>query len=184
MDETELLLKLVQGGQKAFYNFYKIFAPRVFRYALAILRDRYLAEEVVQETMITVWKGAKSFRGQSQVSTWIFGIARNHALRLLRRKPKSLPAEVHPEPEDLDQEERVRKALEKLPRIEREVVVLAFYQGLLYREITEILGIPEGTVKSRMFQAKHRLRKLLALGEGDPNTPKTSRENKVEEGKP
>ncbi|MGB9757625.1 MAG: RNA polymerase sigma factor [Candidatus Bipolaricaulaceae bacterium] len=171
MDDAELLFRISRGDEGSFKKFYERFAPRVFRYALTLVRDRYLAEEVVQETMVTVWKSAKNFRGHSQVSTWVFGIARNHARSLLRRAP-----EIAEEPEGLeergaepvDQGERVRKALEKLPALEREVVVLAFYQGVSYREIAEILGIPEGTVKSRMFRARKHLRELLGLESPGP----------------
>ncbi len=167
MDDAELIFRISRGDEEAFKKFYEKFAPRVFRYALTLVRDRHLAEEVVQETMVTAWKSAKKFQGRSQVSTWVFGIARNHARSLLRRTP-----EIVEEPEELEvqgagpveQGERVRKALEKLPALEREVVVLAFYQGLSYREIAEILGIPEGTVKSRMFHARKHLRELLGLG--------------------
>lgn len=173
VDEAELLAQVAYGDRQAFHKFYVCYAPRVFRYALTLVRDRDLAEEVVQETMIAVWKGAKSFRGQSQVSTWVFGIACNQARQILRRMSPSQPepegeegnAWEPKEPElPLDQAERVRWTLARLPQNEQEVVVLAFYQGFSYREIAQILGIPEGTVKSRMFQARRRLRALLVEG--------------------
>ena len=171
MDEAELLAQVARGDHQAFQQFYRLYAPRVFRYALTLVRDQFLAEEVVQETMIAVWRGAKGFRGRSQVSTWVFGIARNQAWQVLRRTPQNLS-----EPEEevvvldgvgmVEEEERVRKALTKLPPIEREVVVLAFYQGLTYRDIAAILGVPEGTVKSRMYHARKRLRELLSPDHG------------------
>ncbi len=117
MDEARLL---AHGDHQAFQKFFRLYAPRVFRYALTPVRDEFLAEEVVQEMMIAVGRGAKDFRGRSQVSTWVFGIARNQAWQVLRRTPQSLPEdeELPGEATGVEDEERVRKALEKLPRAE------------------------------------------------------------------
>lgn len=179
MEDAQLLAQVAHGDARAFQEFYARFAVRVFRYALTLVRDRHLAEEVVQETMVAVWKGAGSFRGRSQVSTWVFGIARNHALKLLHRLPAIVEEpeeeETAGEMESLDRAERVQRAVAKLPGPEREVVVLAFYQGLSYREIAEILGIPEGTVKSRMFHAKRRLRELLGGKASDAEASPSAR---------
>lgn len=165
--DGELVARVAQGDGNAFRELYGRFADRVFRYALTLLRNRHLAEEVVQETMVAVWQGAGSFAGRSQVSSWIFGIARNQAYRLLREEEKgertANEPTCAPDPADaVEQEDRVRDAVAALPPGEREVVFLAFYEGLSYREIAGLLGIPEGTVKSRMYHAKRRLAEVLS----------------------
>lgn len=166
-DDRELLARVAARDEAAFRRLYERYATRIFHYALTILRDRHLAEEVVQETMVAVWEGAGTFRGTAQASTWIFGIARNQAHSLLRRESRGgrVPEEpgILPDPaEAAEREVRVRSALGRLPPQQVEVVFLAFYEGLSYREIARILGVPEGTVKSRMYHAKQALAEVLA----------------------
>ena len=166
-EDRELLARVATRDEVAFRRLYDRYATRVFRYALTILGSQHLAEEVVQETMVAVWNGARTFRGTAQVSTWIFGIARNQAHALLRREARGARTAneplVLPDPAgQVEKVERVRSALERLPPEQREVVFFAFYEGLSYREIARILGIPEGTVKSRMYHAKRNLAEVLA----------------------
>jgi len=178
-DERELIARIADGDREAFGRFFRGYADRIYRYALTLVRDRALAEEVVQETMLAVWKGAGTFRGGGRPSTWVLGIARHKGLDKLRREGQSAKLEAeHEEPETVVDPEReaareslqnwIRAALEKLPPEQRETVVLAFYHGLSYGEIAELMGCPKGTVKSRMFYAKERLKELLKEGRWDP----------------
>jgi len=165
-DDGALLARVARGDGAAFRELYDRFADRVFRYALTLLRNRHLAEDVLQETMIAVWEGAGTFAGRSQISTWILGIARNQAYRMLRGEAKGerMANEplVFPDPTPVvEREERVQKAVAALPPEQREVVFLAFYERLPYEEIARVQGVPEGTVKSRMFHAKKRLAEEL-----------------------
>ncbi len=174
--ERGLIAQIAAGDREAWGRLFQAYAARIYRYALTLIRDRSLAEEVVQETMLAIWKSARTYASGAQPSTWILGIARHKALDKLRREWQSTQAqaeqaepdsEIEPEREVAQQllGERVRAALAKLPAEHRETVVLAFYHGLSYREIAELMGCPEGTVKSRMFYAKERLRALLELEE-------------------
>lgn len=176
-DEIAWIRQIAQGDERAFEQLFRCYAPRIFRFALGYLNDCSLAEEVVQETMIAVWKSAKHYREQSQVSSWILGIARNKALdraRARQREPELLRkkleqrASARATPEQIVQREtqiaRVRAALEKLSPEHREVLMLSFYNDLSYAEIAQILGCPEGTVKSRVYYAKEQLKKLLSEG--------------------
>lgn len=165
-DDRELVGQVARGNGRAFRALYERYADRVFRYALTLLRNRHLAEEVVQETMVAVWNGADKFEGRSQVSTWIFGIARHHAYRIGRGEVKGerVPDEEGESPDPalmVEQEVRVQRAVAGLPPDQREVVFLAFYAGLPYEEIARVQGVSEGTVKSRMFHAKKRLAEEL-----------------------
>lgn len=165
--DRELIADVASGSEEAFGQLFDLFADRVFRYAYTILRAKHLAEEVAQETMIAVWKGASKFADRSKVSTWIFGIARNQAYSLVRKeiRTKRVPdvSLVQPDPApDIHRQERVARALEKLSDDHREVVFLTFYEGLSYREIASILDVPTGTVKSRMFHARKQLGEALA----------------------
>ncbi len=162
----DLLAKVANQDSAAFQQLYDLFADRVYRYAFTILHDKHLAEEIAQETMIAVWNGANRFAGRSKASTWIFGIARNQAFTLLRKEKRAentgVPELVQADPsKQLIQHERVMTALEELSADHREVIHLTFYEGLSYGEISGILGIPSGTVKSRMFHAKQRLAEVL-----------------------
>lgn len=166
MDERQLVAQVARGDGAAFRELYERFADRVFRYAFTLLRNRHLAEDVVQETMIAVWKGAGRFEGRSQVSTWLFGIARHQAYRVHRSEAKGerIPEEKAEEPDPsvtVEREARVQRAVAELPLEQREVVFLAFYEGLPYEAIARVQGVPEGTVKSRMFHAKKRLAEVL-----------------------
>jgi len=171
-DDQGLITRIAGGDRGAFSRFFREYADRVYRYALTLVSDRALAEEVVQETMLAVWKGAERFRGGACPSTWVLGIARHKGLDKLRQEQHNAKLQAeHDEPDTVIEPERaaaqellkdrVRAALEKLPTEHRETVVLAFYQGLSYREIAELMGCPEGTVKSRMFYAKERLKEFL-----------------------
>ncbi len=176
-DEITWIRQVAQGDEGAFEKLFRCYAPRIFRFALSYLNDRSYAEEVVQETMIAVWKSAKSYKEQSQVSSWILGIARNKALdraRARQREPELLQERLdrrmsmRATPEQIvrreTQVERVRAALDRLSPEHREVIMLAFYNDLSYSEIAQILNCPEGTVKSRVYYAKEQLKKILGAG--------------------
>lgn len=169
MTGDERLLALVATQDRgAFHLLYERYADAAYRYALSILRAPHLAEEVLQETMMAVWKGAKNFRGRSKVSTWILGIARNQAHNILRKesKGKRLPAEdpsaaTHDPTRSMHVDLHVQEALETLSPQHREVMHLVFYEHLTVRETAALLEIPEGTVKSRMHHARLALAKEL-----------------------
>jgi len=161
-----LLGQVAKGDASAFHALYERHADRVFRYVLGMIRKPHLAEEVLQETMLAVWKGAGNFKGAAKVGTWILGIARNQAYNLLRREergsrlPDRQDQAADPAPA-LEREVAVSDALRTLPAAQREVLHLVYYQNLSVRETADALGIPTGTVKSRMYHARRTLSKEL-----------------------
>ena len=169
MTGDERLLALVATQDRgAFHLLYERYANAVYLYALSILRKPHLAEEVLQETMMAVWKGAESFKGRSKVMTWILGITRNQAHNILRMESKGqrLPAtdstaRTHDPTQSLHVDLCVQDALETLSPMHREVMHLVFYENLTVRETAVLLGIPAGTVKSRMHHARQTLAKEL-----------------------
>jgi RNA polymerase sigma-70 factor (ECF subfamily) len=163
----EALLRATAGqDRQAFRALYERHADRVYRFALSLVRNAHLAEEVLQETMVAVWKSAERFRGASKVTTWILGIAKNQAHSLLRREQRGtrtpeLPT-MSPDPSAIaEMTVKVQDALGTLPPQQREVLHLVFFEEMTLAEAAEVLGIPEGTVKSRMFNARKALAKEL-----------------------
>jgi len=163
----EALLQLVaQADRRAFRELYERHADRAYHFGLSIVRNPTLAEEVLQEAMLAVWNGANRFRGKSKVTTWILGIVRNLAHNLLRRESRADRTPqldlVEPDPAPtIELREQVQRALGTLPEHQREVLHLVFYEEMSVRETADVLGIPEGTVKSRMYNARKSLAKEL-----------------------
>jgi RNA polymerase sigma-70 factor (ECF subfamily) len=163
----EALLRAVgRGDRAAFRELYERHAERVFRFALSLVRAPHLAEEVLQETMVAVWKNADKFRGASKATTWILGITKNQGYGLLRREKRGerTPEDPVAEPDPAATAElcvRVEDAVATLPPHLREVLHLVFYEEMTLGEAAAVLGIPEGTVKSRMFHARKALAKVL-----------------------
>jgi len=165
-NDTQSLARVAQGDAAAFRALYERHADRVYRYALSLVRRAHLAEEVLQETMIAIWKGAHSFRGASKPTTWILGIARHQAFNLLRREDRGRrlpeePDDVRDPSREIERSEAVKVALETLPVGQRDVLHLVYYENLTVCEAADILGIPPGTVKSRMYHARRALAKEL-----------------------
>ena len=146
-------------------------------YLFKITRDGKMAEEITNDVMFEVWKGAKSFKGKSSPSSWFLGIAHNKAVNEIRRKSPELldPEEfsrvanssegVEEKIGKRDRSEQIKMALEGLSVAHRAVLELTFYQGLSYQEIAEVMNCPVNTVKTRMFYAKEELKKtLIKLG--------------------
>lgn len=165
-EDLALFTRVANGDRQAFRLLYEQHADRVFRFAMSIVRQAHLAEDVLQETMIVVWRQAKTFKGNSKVSTWILGITRNLAFNLLRKEKRGdrLPKEKsHVDPaKQAEMSVHIERALGTLPDTHREVVHLVYYEEMNLREAAEVLGIPEGTVKSRMHYARKALAKELA----------------------
>ncbi|MCK5826931.1 sigma-70 family RNA polymerase sigma factor [Candidatus Bipolaricaulota bacterium] len=167
--EERLLARVAAQDRGAFQLLYERYADAVYRYALSILRKPHLAEDVLQETMMAVWKGAKNFKGRSKVTTWMLGITRNQAHNILRKEAKGqrLPASdpttttPHNPTQSLHVDLCVQDALDMLSPNHREVMHLVFYENLTVRETAELLKIPTGTVKSRMHHARQALAKEL-----------------------
>jgi len=153
---------------------------RVYRFILRMMRDRELAEDVVNEVFLDVWLRADLFAGRSTVSTWLLGIARHKALTALgRRRTEQLDDEVAlaipdpaPDPErklmDNDRNAILRRSLDALTPEHREIIDLVYDQGMTVGEIAELLHIPLNTVKTRMFYARKRLAALVAAAEQQP----------------
>ncbi|MBR0672446.1 sigma-70 family RNA polymerase sigma factor [Neoroseomonas soli] len=162
-----------RGDREAFAALFGHFAPRVKGYLLRLGLPNAQAEELAQETMLTVWRRAEQFDPASgAAAAWIFTIARNLRIDAVRRDrlaPRlELTAEERTPPPPADaviqsaqHTERVRAALARLPAEQAEVVRLSFYDDRPHAEIERALGIPLGTVKSRLRLAMTRLRTLL-----------------------
>ena len=155
----------------ALFNFY---APRVKAYLMRLNAPDALAEELTQEVMLTVWRKAASFDPElASASTWIFRIARNRRIDAARRAAKpeldgADPSLQPPETEAPDdaahaagREGQVRAALADLPEEQVALLRMAFFDGLSHRDIADRIGVPLGTVKSRLRLAFDKLRKVL-----------------------
>jgi RNA polymerase sigma-70 factor (ECF subfamily) len=183
----DLLERIGREDQAAFRELYKAFSRKVYAYALNMLNDHARAEEIVVDTMYQVWRYPARFRGDSQFSTWLIGIARNKVLMAFRsRKPDTLHDDLDDVADSVASEEPgafealarqqrqegVRHCMDKLSKEHRECVHLVFYEGMALAEVASLQACPENTVKTRLFHARQKLKnclKLLLQREGGDN---------------
>ena len=178
--DAELILRTGDGDRGAFEALYRRYARPVFGLALRRLGDRGRAEDAVQETFASVWRGAHSYRpDRGPGGPWIYAVARNAIVD--RARARTEPAVEAPDQESnetgpAERAEaswiswRIHRALEELPANERTVIELAYWSGLSQSEVAEYLGIPLGTVKTRTRAALARLADQLEEELDGPGT--------------
>jgi RNA polymerase sigma-70 factor (ECF subfamily) len=170
--DAELLARVVDGDHDAFNEIMRTHEDRVFSVCLRIMGDREQALDATQETFLTTFRKASQFKGDSALGTWIYRIAVNTCYDQLRKQKRRRtdPMPDHIEPADYSAEEAVdsagmrheiQRALAALPPDFRSAVILADIEGLGLPEVAEVLGVPVGTVKSRVFRGRRILAKEL-----------------------
>jgi RNA polymerase sigma-70 factor (ECF subfamily) len=170
---AELMARIAQGDRAALSALYEALEKPVFRFIQSKLNDPFEAADILHDVFIDVWRSAGRFEGRSKVQTWIFGIAYRKVIDIYRKRGKQELRAEFPEQEDetIDTEmcvaasqeaEHVRICLDTLKPEHRDSINLAFYQDMTYREIAEVVGSPEGTIKTRVFHAKNLLLKCLS----------------------
>lgn len=181
--DEELLALFKQGTTEAFGALVRRYEGQLYGYLRRYLNDRELADDVFQNTFLQVYTKIHQYASDRPVRPWLYAIATNQAIDALRRQGRHPSIRLHAEVEDADEtdlpqlltlvecresgpldqlqaEERrqlVRNAVDKLPDFLRQVVILAYYQGLKYKDVADIMDIPVGTVKSRLHTALCRL---------------------------
>lgn len=172
-DDFALMRRVAAKERQAFEVLYQRYYPRLCGYLVKFLGCRALAEEVLDDVMLVVWREASRFRYQSRVSTWIFGIAYYKALKARTKTVAPAPDTPPHANATSDQEDpadtlirqethsALGHAMQALSPEQRAVVELTFYHGFSYREIAEMIGCPVNTVKTRMRYARTRLAQLL-----------------------
>jgi RNA polymerase sigma-70 factor, ECF subfamily len=165
--ELELLRQVASGNRTAFKELYLIYHRRLARFLMRMTSRHDLIEEVINDTLWTVWLKAGDFRGDSLVSTWIVGITYRRALKALRRHGAARPMlaeDVAVAPDvQLEDENRewLGQASAKLPLEQRMVMEFSYLLGHSCEEIAQIMQCPVNTVKTRMFHAREKLRRSL-----------------------
>jgi RNA polymerase sigma factor (sigma-70 family) len=168
-DEYTLLQQIAEGDTSAFEVFYKVYYPRLFRFILRITHQPDSVEELIQETLLLVWEKPDRFNHNSKISTWVFGIAYNKALKSISRNARrrsdvnvddlieTLGDSAANPAQTQESEDWLSCALAILSPDQRAVIELTFYHDLPYQDIAKILNCPENTVKTRMFHARKKL---------------------------
>ncbi len=165
--ELALLQRTRRGDRGAFSELYRLYQPRLYGYLRRLLPDPAAVEEVLDDVMFVVWKDARRFRGDSAVSSWIFGIAYRKAMTAMRTEGRyQAPLDRNADASTIaGAPERhtdwIQAALMQLSADHRQVVELTYFGGFTYREIAQIANCPVNTVKTRMFHARRRLKVLL-----------------------
>jgi RNA polymerase sigma-70 factor, ECF subfamily len=186
--DRQLAQRIARGERAAFEEFLDLYGPRVHRLARRYAPGEADAEDLTQEIFLDLYRSSASFRGESSLATWVYRVALNHCLRHQEkqrarqtRESGETPAEGadfsadparHAQRREL--KNRVQSALDDLSPAQRDVVVLHELHGLTYGECAQVLGVPVGTVKSRLFNAFGRLRASLdgyVLGDADRGAP-------------
>ena len=180
ISDEELIAMFQHDDQNAFTELVKRYKDPLFNYVSRMLKDSVFAEDIVQETFVRVYRNRDRYQQIAKFSTWIYTIAINLTKTEIRRqslrrflsisntsedgKNFELPdsrINLEKNTEDTILGDHIREAIEKLPRVFKEVVVLRDIQELSYEEISKIVGVPLGTIKSRVNRGRSRLQNLL-----------------------
>ena len=173
ISETDLVSEAQNGDRNAFSELVRIHAQGVFNVVYRMCGDALIAEDAAQETFIRAWQNLSSYRPQTSLRNWLYRIAVNAAMDMIRKEKRILPNNIEdlhlndgqPGLESLvSQQERtqlVQKAILSLPDTSRAVLVLREYEGMSYQEISVTLDIPVGTVMSRLSYARNLLKAKL-----------------------
>lgn len=176
-EEAQLLSRLAEHDEAALRALITLHGPFVYGKSLQITRNAQLAEEAAQDALLVLWWEPQRFQPErGSLRPFLIGVARNKAIDLVRheeviRSREALLIEagefLDAPPADRAVEDAlvVRSAIDKLPVAKQQVIFLAYYKGLTYREVAHVLGLPEGTVKTRIRDALIRLRRLIARTE-------------------
>jgi RNA polymerase sigma-70 factor (ECF subfamily) len=184
VSEIELVASAQHGDRSAFSELVRIHTRGVFNVVYRMCGDALVAEDAAQETFIRAWQNLSSYRPQTPLRNWLYRIAFNAGMDMLRKEKRIIPTDIddlqltdeRPGPESqVSQHERtamVQKAVLSLPDASRAVLVLREYEGMSYHEIADALDIPVGTVMSRLNYARKLLKdklepKLLLQVEAD-----------------
>jgi RNA polymerase sigma-70 factor (ECF subfamily) len=175
LSDEALVALVARGDEDALAELYDRVGRVAYGLALRVLRDERHAEDAVQEAFLQVWRSAATFRAErAKASTWILTLVHRRAVDLVRREERRQADPLTDDSaagvgrEETDEaawlrfeRERVQAALKQLPDVQREALELAYYGGFSQSELAERLGVPLGTIKSRMFAGLARLRELL-----------------------
>ncbi len=167
--DIALVRRLAAGDEGALRLLYEVYGRRLLAYALRLTGSRALAEEVLQDSLLAAWQGARSFRGDGRPIAWLLGIVHHQAMNATRRK--QLPAleldealtaparaplpEAHTEA--MERQQALARGLQQLSPEHRAVLDLVFFQGLTLAEAAQVCNCPLGTIKSRLSYAKAQL---------------------------
>jgi RNA polymerase sigma-70 factor, ECF subfamily len=171
-DET-LIGRIAGGDQLAMRTLFARHRVPIYRWLLRIVHDEALAEDLLSDVFLDVWRQAAAFEGRSSVSTWLLAIARHKALSRRRRSDAELDARIATtiaDPADdpeaalqkKNRSELLRNSLAELSPEHGEVIDLVYYHGKSVKEVADIVGVGEATIKTRMFYARKKLADLVA----------------------
>lgn len=186
--ELELVERCQAGDRSAFEELFTLYRDDVFRFAFLVVRDASLAQDVVQEAFLKVFRSIAKFQFRSSFKSWLYRVAVNEAITILRRRKVKEELDPTPgasfdqgaansardwQPEEaaLDSEERrlLHFAIDQLDSVHRSVVVLKYFHEFSDTEIAAVIGCPAGTVKSRLHRARELLRHSMARQMGRPD---------------
>ena len=164
-DDVNLLLR-DKSFSAAFELLLDRYRDKVFRLAISVLREGSRAEEVTQETFLKLWKALPAYDGRAALSTWLYTIARNTCLSAVRAESYRATLQLTdcaepPVVETVSRNTEIKQLLERLPAIQRQIITLFYLQEGSVYEVAQLLGLPEGTVKSHLHRARRALAELM-----------------------
>ena len=175
-DLAALLAKVARGDEAAFAGVYDRFGTAVYGLVRRVVRDPAQSEEVTQEVLLEVWRNAAQYDpGRGSATAWVMVLAHRRAVDRVRSVQKESERERRTATADVPfdevaeavesslERERVRRCLRSLTELQRESVTLAYYGGYTYGQVASLLGVPAGTIKTRMRDALIRLRDCLGV---------------------
>ena len=173
-EERALLKAIAAGDAKALERLFARAQTRIFRFLVRVVKNQAIAEELLNEVFLSVWQNAQRYEGRSEPMTWMLSIAHNKAISTLRKKTEVLGVvdeaarnlvadDDTPEiaAQKHDKSTKMRACMAELSVDHRTILDLVYYQEQSVAEVSEVLGIPENTVKTRMFYARKKLSELL-----------------------
>jgi RNA polymerase sigma-70 factor (ECF subfamily) len=175
-DDVALVKRIAAQNDAALHALYARYGQRMMAYALRLTQDHAVAEDVVQDALVVVWRSAGRFRGQGRVIAWLLGIVHHLAMKALRHPHRPISetmaetlTALEPLPEEqVELNEKaawVRRGLQSLTPNHRAALELVFFQGMSLAEAAQVCDCPVGTIKSRLSYARRHLRSILS------NTP-------------
>ena len=182
-EDRQLIERIAAQDRTALRALYARQQGRIFRFLLRLVRQEAIAEELTNEVFLEAWRNAGTFEGKASATTWLLSIAHHRAVSTLRRrreegwneeKASQIP-DLQDDPEVVlqktDKAQILRQCLNQLSSEHREVIDLVYYHDRSISEVSSIVGVPESTVKTRMFYARKRISELLKSAGVDRGWP-------------